>query len=91
VLAPGLGFEVGSGGRYDSLVGRFGRSLEAVGFMLGLDRLDLLLQRQGALPDDLPPEPLPVTASNVGQALAAARRLRGEGTRVRFCGDGDQG
>ena len=51
IVAPGLGFEVGSGGRYDSLLGRFGRPLPAVGFMLGLDRLDLLLQRQGvALP-----------------------------------------
>lgn len=90
VLAPGLGFEVGSGGRYDNLVGRFGRPLPAVGFMLGLDRLDLLLQRQGALLEDPSPEPLPVTASDVGQALAAARRLRGEGTRIRFCGDGDE-
>ena len=45
--ARGLGFEVGSGGRYDSLLARFGRPLPAVGFMLGLDRLALLLERQG--------------------------------------------
>ena len=89
-LAPGLGFEVGSGGRYDSLVSRFGRSLPAVGFMFGLDRLDLLLHRQGVSLADSSPEALPVSASDVGQALAAARRLRGEGTRIRFCGDGDE-
>ena len=47
VFAPGLGFEVGGGGRYDALLARFGRPLPAVGFMLGLDRLALLLERQG--------------------------------------------
>ena len=35
VFAPGLGFEVGGGGRYDTLLARFGRPLPAVGFMLG--------------------------------------------------------
>ena len=50
-FAPDLGFEVGGGGRYDALLARFGRPLAAVGFMLGLDRVALLLERQGALPD----------------------------------------
>ena len=36
IYAPGLGFEVGGGGRYDGLLARFGRPLPAVGFMLGL-------------------------------------------------------
>ncbi|HEY6547860.1 MAG TPA: ATP phosphoribosyltransferase regulatory subunit [Vicinamibacteria bacterium] len=91
VLAPGLGFEVGSGGRYDTLVGRFGRALPAVGFMLGLDRLDLLMQRQGVALDQAPAEPVLVTAPDVGRSLRAARGLRGEGTRVRFCPDEDGG
>ena len=47
VFAPGLGFEVGGGGRYDTLLARFGRPLPAVGFMLGLDRVAFLLDRQG--------------------------------------------
>ena len=47
VYAPGLGFEVGGGGRYDALLARFGRPMPAVGFMLGLDRVALLLERQG--------------------------------------------
>jgi ATP phosphoribosyltransferase regulatory subunit len=91
VLAPGLGFEVGSGGRYDTLVSRFGRTLPAVGFMLGLDRLDLLMQRQGIALDQAPAEPVLVTAPDVGRSLRAARGLRGEGTRVRFCPDEDGG
>ena len=48
VYAPGLGFEVGAGGRYDTLLARFGRPMPAVGFMLGLDRVALLLDRQQA-------------------------------------------
>jgi ATP phosphoribosyltransferase regulatory subunit len=85
--APGLGFEVGGGGRYDRLLERFGRPLPAVGFMLGLDRLALLLERQGSLPAPAPAPAQAVAAEELGSALARARRLREAGTRVRF-GDG---
>ena len=77
ILAPGLGSEIGSGGRYDGLLARFGRPLPAVGFMLGLDRIALLLDRQGTQPA-APPE----AAEAVG-SLAEARRRRGAGARVR--------
>jgi ATP phosphoribosyltransferase regulatory subunit len=43
VYDPALGVPIGGGGRYDDLVGRFGRSLPAVGFALGVDRLHLAL------------------------------------------------
>ena len=43
VYDPALGAPFGGGGRYDDLVGRFGRSLPAVGFGLGIDRLHLAL------------------------------------------------
>jgi ATP phosphoribosyltransferase regulatory subunit len=39
VLDPGLGSPLGGGGRYDDLLGRFGRSLPAVGFALRIDDL----------------------------------------------------
>jgi ATP phosphoribosyltransferase regulatory subunit len=39
VLDPGLGTPLGGGGRYDDLLGRFGRSLPAVGFALRIDDL----------------------------------------------------
>lgn len=39
VLVPGLGFAVGSGGRYDNLLETFGRPMPAVGVALGIDRL----------------------------------------------------
>jgi len=43
VYDPALGAPIGGGGRYDELLGRFGSSLPAVGFALGVDRLHIAL------------------------------------------------
>jgi ATP phosphoribosyltransferase regulatory subunit len=43
VYDPALGAPLGGGGRYDDLLGRFGRPLPAVGFALGVDRLHVAL------------------------------------------------
>ena len=43
VYDPALGAPIGGGGRYDELLGRFGRGLPAVGFALGVDRLHIAL------------------------------------------------
>ncbi len=43
VYDPALGSPIGGGGRYDELLGRFGRGLPAVGFALGVERLHLAL------------------------------------------------
>ena len=43
VYDPALGVPLGGGGRYDDLLGRFGRPLPAVGFALGVDRLHIAL------------------------------------------------
>jgi ATP phosphoribosyltransferase regulatory subunit len=43
VYDPALGAPLGGGGRYDELLGCFGRPLPAVGFGLGLDRLHIAL------------------------------------------------
>jgi ATP phosphoribosyltransferase regulatory subunit len=39
VFAEGMGAELGGGGRYDHLIGRFGRALPSTGFGLDVDRL----------------------------------------------------
>jgi ATP phosphoribosyltransferase regulatory subunit len=39
VYDPALGAPIGGGGRYDELLGRYGRSLPAVGFALDVDQL----------------------------------------------------
>ncbi|HLH14912.1 MAG TPA: ATP phosphoribosyltransferase regulatory subunit [Solirubrobacteraceae bacterium] len=43
VYDPALGAPIGGGGRYDELLARFGPSLPAVGFALGVDRLHMAL------------------------------------------------
>jgi ATP phosphoribosyltransferase regulatory subunit len=43
VYEPTLGAPLGGGGRYDDLLGRFGRDLPAVGFAIGVDRLHAAL------------------------------------------------
>jgi ATP phosphoribosyltransferase regulatory subunit len=43
VYDPALGAPLGGGGRYDDLLGGFGRPLPAVGFALGVDRLHIAL------------------------------------------------
>jgi ATP phosphoribosyltransferase regulatory subunit len=84
VYARGLGFEVGGGGRYDTLLGRFGRPFPAVGFMLGLDRVDLLLEREGSAAR-LAPEAKAerIAEAGLGESLARARARRAAGARVR--------
>jgi ATP phosphoribosyltransferase regulatory subunit HisZ len=50
VYDPALGHILGGGGRYDSLLGRFGRDLPAAGFALYLERLHVAQaeeERQG--------------------------------------------
>jgi ATP phosphoribosyltransferase regulatory subunit len=48
VYDPALGAPLGGGGRYDDLLGRFGRPLPAVGFALGIDRLHIALAGEEA-------------------------------------------
>jgi ATP phosphoribosyltransferase regulatory subunit len=43
VYDPALGVPLGGGGRYDDLLGRFGRPLPAVGFALNVERLHIAL------------------------------------------------
>ena len=43
VYDPAVGMPIGGGGRYDELLGRFGRPLPAVGFALTLERLHIAL------------------------------------------------
>ena len=43
VYDPAYGVPIGIGGRYDELLGRFGRALPAVGFALNVERLHIAL------------------------------------------------
>ncbi len=52
VYDPELGEPIGGGGRYDELLGRFGRPLPAVGFALGVDLLHAALAGEERIPSE---------------------------------------
>src|SRR5690606_2344363 len=81
--APELGSSLCTGGRYDSLVGKFGRECPAVGFAFGVERAMLALERQGWRPSA--PVPQLVMWSNPSERSAlfqAASQVRSSGISV---------
>ncbi len=78
---PGLGFSICSGGRYDDLVGHFGRPQPAVGCALWVDRILLARQRQGWQPAPLAPDLL-WAANPCPDCLRVLLALRRRGLRV---------
>jgi ATP phosphoribosyltransferase regulatory subunit len=82
----GLGLHVCSGGRYDDLIGRFGPSLPAVGFALGIERAMLATDARADISPDLL---LSCESATDGYALAA--RGRALGLRVELDVLGRQG
>jgi ATP phosphoribosyltransferase regulatory subunit len=82
-FAPGLGFAILSGGRYDDLVGHFGPSLPAVGWALTLDRVLLARELQGiGCPE--PAVDVLVSAGDCATCLRWANSARGRGLRVQL-------
>jgi len=84
VLSPRLGFPVATGGRYDHLLGSFGKPQAAVGAAFTLDRI-LLALRNPALPSPplRPPAPdLLVISQNSAECLAIVDGWRTQGYRV---------
>jgi ATP phosphoribosyltransferase regulatory subunit len=70
IHAQGSGLELGGGGRYDSLLGRFGRGMPAIGFYLSLDRVSELLAKRGVSS----PEAEAFSAASLSEALEARKR-----------------
>jgi ATP phosphoribosyltransferase regulatory subunit HisZ len=52
VYDPALGHILGGGGRYDDLLGRFGRELPAAGFSLYLERVHLAQMEEERLSEE---------------------------------------
>jgi ATP phosphoribosyltransferase regulatory subunit len=83
-LTPGMGFPIASGGRYDSLLGTFGRPLPAVGAAFGVDRILLARDVSSAkkrLPRPVAPD-IVVFGMPDRDGLAALQTWRREGLRV---------
>lgn len=86
ILSSDLGFPLGGGGRYDSLLARFGRPLPAVGFAVGLDRLHIAVTSQRGVP--MPASRGIALAGGLDTALDLAIELRKAGVPVTaFAGD----
>ena len=86
-FVDGVPESVLSGGRYDSLMRRMGRSSQAMGFAVYLDQLDRLLERRPETDVDVL-----ITYTDetpVGAILAAAQNARagGESVRVQRAGE----
>ncbi|MDE7299388.1 MAG: ATP phosphoribosyltransferase regulatory subunit [Lachnospiraceae bacterium] len=79
----GTGDAVATGGRYDSLVGQFGKDAPAIGMAVIINQLMLALERQGLLPKPKPENTLIVyRAPYRSAAIALARRLRARGGKA---------
>ncbi len=73
-----LGFSLCGGGRYDQLLPRFGYDVPAVGWMVGVERILLALERRRA--DERPRNEVDVLVSG---SDVVAQRERSRGLRVR--------
>jgi ATP phosphoribosyltransferase regulatory subunit len=77
--APGVGFPIASGGRYDGLVARFGWDVAAVGWAIGVDRLHVALAEED-VEVTVPAAPLAFVGGLAEPGHAA--ELRGAGFAV---------
>ncbi|PHX90094.1 MAG: ATP phosphoribosyltransferase regulatory subunit [Nitrospirae bacterium] len=83
IFAEGMGAELGGGGRYDHLIGRFGRPLPSTGFGLDVDRLfrTVAFPEEGSIAARV--DYLVVAPRRAARRLAAvAAQLRRAGARV---------
>lgn len=88
VNVPDLGGSIASGGRYDGLIGMFGKEeIPACGFSLGLERILLIMAERGMFPTELSTNAADVLVTvwneeTINESLALANELRGQGLRV---------
>lgn len=83
VYVPGWGSEIGSGGRYDNLIGNFGHDEPAVGFSFALDGLVGALVRNQKI--SLPRQDAQIIDSdeNMIRAFLQARNLRLKNQKIK--------
>ena len=76
----GTGDAVATGGRYDNLVGQFGKQAPAIGLAIVVDQLMLALSRQKLLPEPEAQDTLILYKANYRkQAVALANHFRKDG------------
>lgn len=97
INVPDLAGSLGGGGRYDGLIGMFGKEqIPACGFSLGLERILGVMEERGMFPPE-------IAASNsadvmvtiwdeesIGESLKLANKLRSQGLRVTVYPEADK-
>lgn len=88
INVPELAGSLGGGGRYDGLIGMFGKEqIPACGFSLGLERILVVMEERGMFPPELQNNSVDVMVTiwnedAIGESLKLANDLRAEGLRV---------
>jgi histidyl-tRNA synthetase len=89
INVPDLAGSLGGGGRYDGLIGMFGKEqIPACGFSLGLERIIVVMDERGMFPAEISestPADVMVTIfgeETVAASLKLAGELRSKGVRV---------
>lgn len=84
VFIQGAGARVGRGGRYDRLIGNFGKSEPAIGFILDLDALTDVVTRGGELiAATTNNDAVPIAEGELDATFLAAQQQRAAGRRVK--------
>ena len=88
VTVPDLGGSLAGGGRYDGLIGMFGKEqIPACGFSLGLERILVVMDERNMFPDDVAATSADVMVTiwneeTIAESLRLANELRSQGLRV---------
>jgi histidyl-tRNA synthetase len=97
INVPDLAGSLGGGGRYDGLIGMFGKEqIPACGFSLGLERILVVMDERGMFPPEIAESRLAdvmVTIWNeeaAGESLKIANQLRQQGLRVLLYPEADK-
>ena len=97
VNVPDLAGSLAGGGRYDGLIGMFGKEqIPACGFSLGLERILVIMDERGMFPPEIAestPADVMVTIWNeetIGESLKLTNELRNAGIRVTLYPEADK-
>jgi histidyl-tRNA synthetase len=97
ISVPDLAGSLGGGGRYDGLIGMFGKEqIPACGFSLGLERILVVMDERGMFPPEIAessPADVLVTIwseETIAESLKLANELRSNGLRVTLYPEADK-
>lgn len=88
INVPDFAGSLAGGGRYDGLIGMFGKEqIPAVGFSIGLERILVVMEQRGMFPENLTANSADVMITNwsdetASESLRLAGELRAKGLRV---------